>query len=314
MPIETDANAGDQNRRAIAHHYNLSNEFYALFLDPEMVYTCAWYRDTDIGLAQAQADKLELVCRKLDLQSGDRLLDIGCGWGSLARYAARTRGVEVLGVTLSDQQATFAQQRIREESLEKTCRVEFCDYRSLGTEKKFNKIAAIGIIEHIGRENYGAYFHQVHHLLEDGGLFLNHGITRLRHWKRTPQWDFLLAHVFPNGDLTHISHLTEEMESAHFEILDVENLREHYAKTCASWTRRLQAAEKRAIACVGPKTYRTWLVYLAASAVAFEEGSIFLHQTLARKSGETAISPRNRGRLYRNLPALTAGSVPKKSD
>ena len=166
-----------KSRAAIAHHYDLSNEFYALFLDPEMVYTCAWYRDPAVELAQAQKDKLELVCRKLDLQPGDRLLDIGCGWGSLARYAARTRGVEVLGVTLSRQQAVFAQQRIREESLEKTCKVEYRDYRTLGRARKFDKIAAIGIIEHIGRENFPTYFKQVHALLEPAASF---SITELR--------------------------------------------------------------------------------------------------------------------------------------
>ena len=289
-------------RHAIAHHYDLSNDFYALFLDPEMVYTCAWYRDPDANLAQAQLDKLELICRKLDLRDGDRLLDIGCGWGSLARYAARTRKVEVLGVTLSEQQAVLASERIRAESLEQTCRVEFRDYRSLGTEPKFNKIAAIGIIEHIGRANFRSYFRQVHGLLEDGGLFLNHGITRLRHWAPTPQWDFLLAHVFPGGDLTHISHLTEEMEDARFEILDVENLRAHYARTCADWTQHLQAEEQAAIALVGTRTYRTWLLYLAASAVAFEEGSIFLHQSLARKNGERVLQPTNRADLYANFP------------
>ena len=314
MPADKIRKPHEDSRRAIAHHYDLSNEFYALFLDPEMVYTCAWYRNDTVDLAQAQTDKLELVCRKLDLKPGDRLLDIGCGWGSLARYAARSRGVEVLGVTLSEQQASFAQQRIWEESLEKICRVEFRDYRSLDLDENFNKIAAIGIIEHIGRKNFPAYFQRVHQLLAPGGLFLNHGITRLRHWEKTPQWDFLLDHVFPNGDLTHISHLTQAMENAHFEILDVENLRAHYARTCASWTARLQASESQAIACVGVKTYRTWLVYLAASAVAFEEGSIFLHQTLTRRSGETDRSPRNRAAIYADFPALPIRPGPPTAD
>ena len=301
-----------ESRAAIAHHYDVSNEFYALFLDPEMVYTCAWYRDSTVDLAQAQTDKLELVCRKLDLQPGDRMLDIGCGWGSLARHAARTRGVEVLGVTLSEKQASLANKRIREESLEKNCRVEFRDYRSLDRNLKFNKIAAIGIIEHIGRDHFDAYFAQVHDLQETGGLFLNHGITRLRHWTPTPQWDFLLAQVFPGGDLTHISHLTEAMETASFEILDVENLRAHYARTCADWTDRLQAVQEEAIALVGTQTYRTWLLYLAASSVGFEEGSIFLHQTLARKTGERVTDPSNRAELYQDFPRADGSGALRK--
>ena len=291
------------DRDAIRHHYDVSNEFYELFLDKRMLYTCAYFRDPEGGLEQAQLDKMDLVCRKLRLQRGERVLDIGCGWGSLARHAAAEYGAEVLGVTLAEEQAAWAQERVAAEGLADRCRIELRDYRDLVGEQPFDKIAAIGIIEHIGRENYPAYFNLVHGLLRPGGLFLNHGITRTRHWKHTPQWDFLLENVFPNGDLTHISHLAGVMEENSFDILDIENLRTHYARTCALWADRLAAREAEAVALVGTRTFRIWKLYLAASAVAFEEGSIYLHQTLASPTG-TRVSqrPGTREDIYRDWP------------
>lgn len=294
------------DREAIHHHYDVSNEFYELFLDKHMLYTCAYFRDPDGELEQAQLDKMDLVCRKLRLQRGERLLDIGCGWGSLARHAAAEYGVEVLGATLAEQQVQYANEKIRSAGLADRCRVEFRDYRDLIGEEPFDKIAAIGIIEHVGRENYASYFDEVQSLLRPEGLFLNHGITRTRHWKHTPQWDFLIEHVFPNGDLTHISHLTETMEESCFEILDVENLRPHYARTCAIWADRLTEREKEAIELVGERTVRIWKLYLAASSVAFEEGSIHLHQTLASRSGAHVTDrPTTREEIYRDWPRRT---------
>jgi len=268
---------------AIHHHYDLSNEFYALFLDPLMVYTCGYYRTPDGDLAQAQRDKLDLVCRKLRLQPGERYLDIGCGWGSLAVWAAKHYGVEALGVTLSQEQAKYAQEWIAREGLTAVCRVEHRDYRDLVTEQPYDKISAIGIIEHVGIANYRSYFDEVHGLLQPGGLFLNHGITRNRYWKRTPQWDFLLEHVFPNGELDYVSHTCEVMEEARFEVVDVEGLRLHYARTCMHWAERLRGNEDEAIALVGERKYRTWLLYLTSASVGFEQASIGLHQILGHK-------------------------------
>ena len=173
--------------RAIAHHYDVSNDFYALFLDPLMVYTCAYYRDPDGKLEQAQQDKLDHVCRKLDLRPGETLLDIGCGWGGLSMWAARHYGVRAQGVTLSRAQADYAAERIKREGLERTCRVDYMDYRDLPPEVVYDKIAAIGVIEHVGIPNYPAFFGGVRARLKDGGLYLNHGIVHDFHWKRSSQ-------------------------------------------------------------------------------------------------------------------------------
>ncbi|MDG2307474.1 MAG: class I SAM-dependent methyltransferase, partial [Candidatus Binatia bacterium] len=247
------------DKEAIEYHYDLSNQFYELFLDPLMVYTCAYYRTPTGSLEQAQQDKLDLVCRKLRLEPGERLLDIGCGWGSLAIWAAKHYGVHALGVTLSREQAAYAAEWIAREGLSHVCRVQHRDYRDVADEEPFNKISAIGIIEHVGAANYPAYFAEVSNLLRPGGLFLSHGITHHRHWKWNPQWQFLVENVFPNGELTHVSYITERMEEQNLEILDVESLRGHYARTCYHWAERLRANEDAAIEVVGERTYRTWL-------------------------------------------------------
>ena len=290
--------------QAIEHHYDLSNDFYALFLDPLMVYTCAYYRTPGTSLAQAQQAKLDLVCRKLRLQPGERYLDIGCGWGSLAIHAAKHYGVEALGVTLSREQVAYAQDWIAREGLGGVCRVEHRDYRDLATEEPYDKISAIGIIEHVGIANYRAYFDEVYHLLRPGGLFLNHGITRSHYWEKTPQWDFLVEHVFPNGELDTVSHISSVMEEARFEIADVECLREHYARTCRDWADRLRANAERAIELVGKRKYRTWLLYLHSSAVGFEQASIGLHQILGlrRDPGVRGV-PTTREEIYVEAPA-----------
>ena len=290
--------------QAIEHHYDLSNDFYALFLDPLMVYTCAYYRTPGTSLAQAQQAKLDLVCRKLRLQPGERYLDIGCGWGSLAIHAAKHYGVEALGVTLSREQVAWAQDWIAREGLEHSCRVEHRDYRDLVSEEPYDKISAIGIIEHVGIANYRAYFDEVYHLLRPGGLCLNHGITRNHYWEKTPQWDFLVEHVFPNGELDTVSHISSVMEEARFEIADVECLREHYARTCRDWADRLRANAERAIELVGKRKYRTWLLYLHSSAVGFEQASIGLHQILGlrRDPGVRGV-PTTREEIYVEAPA-----------
>ncbi|HXJ85025.1 MAG TPA: cyclopropane-fatty-acyl-phospholipid synthase family protein [Candidatus Methylomirabilis sp.] len=293
--------AGQQkDARAIAHHYDVSNEFYALFLDPLMVYTCAYYREPEGKLEQAQQDKLDLVCRKLRLARDETMLDIGCGWGSLSVWAAQHYGVRAHGVTLSKAQAEWAAQRIKREGLEGRCLVEYRDWRDLPADARYDKIAAVGVIEHVGIRNYPAFFGRVRSMLNDGGLYLNHGIHHEFHWKRTSQTDFLLRNVFPNGDLSGFTETVTEMERAGWEILDAENLRLHYARTCGHWVERLRARADEARAIVGERIYRTWLLYLTCSAVAFETGSIGLYQVVVRKQWDRAIgtAPTTREDLY----------------
>ncbi len=293
-----------RDAKAIAFHYDVSNEFYALFLDRRMVYTCAYYRRPDGDLDQAQEDKLDLVCRKLRLQPGERLLDIGCGWGSLAMWAAEHYGVQALGVTLSRAQAEWAQAAIRRAGLEGRARVEYLDYRDLPATARFEKIAAVGVIEHVGIPNYPSYFARVHEMLAPDGLFLNHGITHEKHWRRTSQTEFLERHVFPNGEMDNVSHILDVMEQARFEILDVESLRAHYARTTQQWVERLQANAERARMLVGERIYRTWLTYLAASSVSFTQGAIGLYQVVAGRleRGVRAI-PATREAIYAPGPA-----------
>ena len=289
-----------KDAEAIAHHYDVSNEFYALFLDPLMVYTCAYYRDPEGKLEQAQADKLDLVCRKLDLRPGQTLLDIGCGWGSLALWAVQHYGVRAHGVTLSRAQAEYAAARIAREGLGGRCLVEHRDYRDLPADARYDKIAAVGVIEHVGPANYPAFFGRVREMLNDGGLYLNHGITHQFHWKFTSQTEFLYRHVFPNGDLAGLTETLVEIERARWEILDVDGLGFHYARTCRQWVERLQARAEEARALVGERVYRTWLLYLTCSAVAFEKGSIGLYQVLLRKHGDRTrgLAPHTREPLY----------------
>jgi cyclopropane-fatty-acyl-phospholipid synthase len=290
----------ERDARAIAHHYDVSNEFYALFLDPLMVYTCAYYRDPAGTLEQAQADKLDLVCRKLRLAAGESLLDIGCGWGSLAIWAARHHGVRAHGVTLSKAQADYAAARITALGLDDRCRVEHLDLRQLPGSARYDKIAAVGVIEHVGIPNYPAFFARIHAMLNPGGLYLNHGITHSFHWRPTSHTEFLTRHVFPNGDLAGLTETLVEMERARFEILDVECLRLHYARTCRHWVERLQARAEEARRLVGERVYRTWLLYLTCSVVAFETSSIALYQVLTQKHGDRirGDAPRTREDLY----------------
>jgi cyclopropane-fatty-acyl-phospholipid synthase len=290
----------DADATAIAHHYDVSNEFYELFLDPLMVYTCAYYREPNGTLEQAQQDKLDLVCRKLALKPDETLLDIGCGWGSLAIWAAQHYKVRAHGVTLSKAQADYAAARILREGLAGRCRVEFLDYHDLPAHITYDKIAAVGMIEHVGIPNYPAFFKGVRARLNDGGLYLNHGIVHEYHWKPTSQTEFLYRHVFPNGDLAGLTETLIEIERAGLEIVDVEGLRLHYARTCRQWVERLRARADEARAVAGERTYRTWLLYLTCSAVAFEAGSIGLYQVLSRKHGEGhgGYAPRTREHMY----------------
>ncbi|MGH7898011.1 MAG: class I SAM-dependent methyltransferase [Candidatus Binatia bacterium] len=299
MPSTLNRSVLDRDRRAIQHHYDVSNEFYELFLGPTMVYTCAYYRSPDGDLDQAQRDKLDLVCRKLRLEPGETFLDIGCGWGSLVLWAVKHYGVRAYGVTLSAEQASYAASRIRAEGLDGVCRVDCRDYREVRGESAYDKIAAVGIIEHVGPRNFPSYFSQARELLKLGGLFLNHGITHERHWQWTPQWDFLTQYVFPNADIANISQTLSAMEEEGWEIRDVEQLREHYSRTCRQWAERLRANHDRAVRLVSEKTFRTWLLYLTASSNYFADASIGLYQTVAWKSDSASRAvPTTREAIY----------------
>lgn len=289
--------------RDIAFHYDLSNDFYALFLDPRMVYTCAYYRRPDGDLATAQEDKLDLVCRKLRLVPGERFLDLGCGWGALVLWATQHWGVHAHGVTLSAAQAAWGGESIRRAGLTPRARIERCDWRDVVCERPYHKIAAVGLIEHVGTAHYATYFEHAHRLLAPGGRFLNHGITCRPGARRTSEMEFLARHVFPGGQLASLGTIVSGLERTGFEIVDVEDLRPHYARTTRQWVERLQANAERARALVGERVYRTFLAFLAGASLAFEEGWIALHQVVgARRGGAHALATRET--IYAAPPAV----------
>jgi cyclopropane-fatty-acyl-phospholipid synthase len=293
------------DRDYIQFHYDLGNDFYQLFLDPQMQYSCGYFRDWTNSLEQAQLDKLEMICRKLRLEPGERLLDIGCGWGGLLCYAAQKYGVQAHGVTLSQTQLEFAQEKIKQIGLEKQVTVELRDYRSL--TGRYDKIASVGMYEHVGISNYPAYFGKIYSLLRDRGILLNHGITRpAKRSKRgfhriRPEHRLILKYIFPGGELDHIGHTCESLEASRFEVHDVEDWREHYARTTRLWCQRLSARRDEAIALVGPERYRLWVAYLAGVSFAFLDGSCRIYQVVASKlasRGRAALPP-TRADLYR---------------
>lgn len=294
--------ASDQD--LIRFHYDLSNEFYALFLDAEMVYSCAYFTDWSNDLDQAQRDKLDLICRKLRLRPGETLLDIGSGWGALLCHAAQHYGVRAHGATLSKAQYEHSLAKIRRLGLEDRVTVVLCDYRAL--DGRYDKIASIGMYEHVGIANYPAYFRKIGSLLADGGIFLNHGITRrakkdVRKFARaSPSRQLILKYIFPGAELDHIGHTVQVMEACGFEVHDVEGLRLHYARTCRLWYERLTARRDAAIALVGPERYRMWVAYLGGVAGGFEQGPLHIFQTVATRpsAGSPAPLPPTRADLY----------------
>ncbi|MDE2480899.1 MAG: class I SAM-dependent methyltransferase [bacterium] len=289
----------ERDRAAIAFHYDQPVAFYESFLDPALVYSCAYYDDGVADLATAQQAKLEHVLRKLRLESGMTLLDIGCGWGALVIAAAK-RGARALGITLSRIQHEEANRRIEALSLGDRARVELLDYRDLG-ERRFDRIASIGMVEHVGREKLPEYFRAAFAALRPGGLFLNHGITEQSPGRIGPSNPFIRRHVFPDGDLVAIGDTLAIAERSGFEVRDVENLREHYARTLRAWVVNLEANADAAIAAAGMAAFRTWRLYMAASAVSFEGSSIGLHQSLlARPDADGRVMiPATRRDLYR---------------
>jgi len=269
-----------RDARAIAHHYDVSNQFYELVLGPSMAYTCAAYPSADATLEQAQEAKFDLVCRKLGLEPGMRLLDVGCGWGGMVRHAVRHYGVSALGVTLSREQATYAAARLDREGLGPRAQIRHQDYRDVA-EDGFDAVSSIGLTEHIGPRNYPAYFRFLRSRLVDGGRLLNHCITRHDNGHdAVPERGFINRYVFPDGGLTGSGDIVTAAENAGLEVRHHENLREHYGLTCRDWCANLSANWEECVVEAGRGTARVWGLYLAGSRLSFERNRIQLHQVL----------------------------------
>jgi cyclopropane-fatty-acyl-phospholipid synthase len=316
------AHSKERDAEVVRYHYDVGNDFYALWLDERMVYSCAYFPEGDGDLDAAQEAKLEHICRKLRLQPGEQLLDIGCGWGGLIIYAAQHYGVFATGVTLSLAQADLARERIRAAGLEDRVKVEVRDYRDLGLgegEARFDKVVSVGMFEHVGRANLQGYIQQAYSLLKPGGLFLNHGIVvveaavppgAVEQLARVlfPQKTFMHQYVFPDGELVYTHEVMAHAERLGFETRDVESLREHYAMTLRHWVRRLEDHHAEAVASVGETGYRVWRFYMGGCAWAFSTGRIGLSQMLFSKPGLPGRSsfPLSRADLYRPSVKQTA--------
>ena len=301
----------ERDAAAVRSHYDVGNDFYRLWLDERMVYSCGYFTSTNSTLDEAQEAKLDHICRKLRLRPGDQLLDIGCGWGALIIHAVRRYGVTALGITLSYEQAALARERIQEAGLADRCTVEVRDYRHLPPVPTFDKIASVGMVEHVGEAQLPTYFSQAYALLRPRGLFLNHGIVHeaLRE-RRTigsriagkfwREGAFIDKYVFPDGELPPLATVIGAAECAGFETRDVESLREHYARTLRNWIGRLEHAREQAVELVGEEVYRTWRLYMAGSAYGFASGRLSICQTLLGKPderGRVSIPP-TRADLY----------------
>lgn len=272
-----------RDAEAIHHHYDVSNTFYEWVLGPSMTYTCACYPRLDASLNEAQENKYRLVFDKLRLKEGDRLLDVGCGWGGMVRYAAR-RGVRATGVTLSSEQTEWARRAIADEGLSDLAEVRYGDYRDI-KETGFDAVSSIGLLEHIGVRNYPSYFRFLHSRLRTGGLLLNHCITRPENRTKAAATGFIDRYVFPDGELTGSGRIITEAQDAGFEVLHEENLRSHYAMTLRDWCANLVEHWDEAVAEVGLPTAKVWGLYMAGSRLGFESNGIQLHQVLMAKPG-----------------------------
>lgn len=281
----------ERDQQAIEHHYNVSNDFYRLWLDQRMVYSCAYFPTGTETLDGAQQAKLDYICRKLQLQPGQTLLDIGCGWGGLAIYAAQHFGVHVLGVTLSSAQLEEGQRRVRQAGLQDQVQLELRDYRDVvATGQLFDAISSVGMAEHVGRGNMLTYFQSAYQALKPGGLMLNHAIARGRDSSALPGWveggNFAGKYVFPDGELLPVWESLKYAAEAQFEVRDVENLREHYAQTLSYWLKNLEARRDEARALLGAPRYRLWRLYLGACIPSFQKGYLQLFQSLLAKPDE----------------------------
>jgi cyclopropane-fatty-acyl-phospholipid synthase len=275
--------SAERDRAAIQYHYDVSNDFFKLFLDQRMIYSCAYFRSPDDDLDTAQQQKLDYLCRKLRLKPGERLLELGCGWGGLLIHAAREYSVDAVGITLSVRQAELARERIRQAGLASRCRAEVCDYRAIEPEQQFDKLVSVGMFEHVGEALLPEYFSRAWRLLRPGGVFLNHGIAMSAKWKRSGE-SFVEKYVFPDGELVPINTTLRAAESCGFEVEDVENLRRHYEITLRHWSDRLHANAEEARRLTDDATYRTWRIYMAGSAHGFRVGRMNLCQLLLNKS------------------------------
>ncbi|MCZ8097709.1 MAG: cyclopropane-fatty-acyl-phospholipid synthase [Burkholderiales bacterium] len=305
-----DARSGDAavNKRNVAYHYDVSNAFYRLFLDEDMVYTCAYFQpDWHGDIARAQRDKIDMVCRKLRLKPGDRFLDIGSGWGALVCHAAEHYGVIATGVTLSEEQAALAREKAAARGLSDRVTIILQDYRAM--EGEFDKIASVGMFEQVGIDNHAAYFATINRLLRPRGLYLHHTIARPAKGndkafrKQRPEYRALTRWIFPGGELDHLGMSIANLERARFEVHDVEGWREHYQRTCRIWHDRLIANRAAAEAEVGPEKTRMWLLYLAGCSLAFERSAVGIFQTLASKRtrGPSGLAS-TRAELYDEAP------------
>ena len=267
-------------RQAIGYHYNRSNDFFAVFLDRRLVYSCAYFPTDDADLETAQERKLDYLCRKLRLRPDDRLLDIGCGWGALIMHAARHYGAAAVGITLSERQAELASERIRDAGLSDRCRVELRDYRELDETETFDKLVSVGMFEHVGEDALPGYFRQAWRVLRPGGVFLNHGVSRPVDQPPRRGPSFLQKYVFPDGELVPVGTALNVGEKAGFEVRDVESLREHYVLTLRHWLRRLEDGHEAAVRAADEVSYRVWRLYTAGSVHGFRTGRVNVHQTL----------------------------------
>jgi cyclopropane-fatty-acyl-phospholipid synthase len=292
-----------RDKQAVSQHYDVGNDFYSIVLGDSMVYSCAyWTRDdAGYGLADAQRDKLDLICRKLGLEPGMRLLDVGCGWGSLALHAARNYGVQVLGITLSSEQADFARKAVAEAGLTDQVEIRIQDYRDLD-DGPFDAISSVGMAEHVGTGPYLDYAKILYRQLKLGGRLLNHQISRLHLPPKQPhqQRSFIDAYVFPDGELAPVGTTVTLLEQAGFEVRDVHALREHYARTLRAWVANLESDWSTAVRLTSPGRARVWRLYMAASALAFEQAQIGVNQVLAvkgQRDGASGMPPTRAGYL-----------------
>lgn len=301
----------ERDAAAVRSHYDVGNDFYKLWLDERMVYSCGYFTHQDTSVDEAQEAKLEHICRKLRLTPGETLLDVGCGWGGLIMHAAERFGVNAVGITLSYEQAALARERIEERGLSAQCTVEVRDYRHLTAHEEFDKISSVGMVEHVGLSRLPVYFERLYSYLRPGGLLLNHGIVHAAYHKKPRLRDklfervwgdneFINKYVFPDGELPQLSEVVAIAEGAGFETRDVESLREHYALTLRQWVRRLELAQIAAVESAGEEIYRIWRLYMAASAYGFASGRLNIDQLILAKPTATgaAIIPLTRADIY----------------
>ena len=288
----------DRDRQAITYHYDLPEEFYALWLESRLVYSCAYFNKPDEDLDSAQVRKLDYICRKLRLRPGERLLDIGCGWGALIMHAAANYGVECVGITLSVPQAEVARERLQAAGLNDRCRVEASDYRDIDHDQRYDKIVSVGMFEHVGESLLPEYFQRAWNLLRPGGVFLNHGIAHSAIYRRQGP-SFVDRYVFPDGELVPLSTSLRAAELSGFEVRDVESLREHYALTLHHWVRRLENHAEEARRLTSDTTYRIWRLHMAGSVHGFRSGRLNIYQALLAKpvNGQSGL-PLTRGDWY----------------